>query len=156
MDWRATRMSAWPHEQSGASAAEFAMILPILVILLTGVIDLGGMAWTRMQVAAAARAGASYALTNAIGLDMSKVPGAVTSATNLVLKPPVVRGPIPGCPNATTGIAEMGNYTTPCLDGALPGKYVTVKAEADYHLLFGWPGLSNPVPLSSTAKVRIS
>lgn len=155
MDWRATRLSALRREQGGASAAEFAMILPIFFILLTGTIDLGGMAWTRMQVAAAARAGASYALTNAISLDMSKVPGAVTSATNLVLKPPVVRGPLPGCADAATGIAEMANYTTPCVDGALPGKYVTVRTEADYQLLFGWPGLSNPVALASTAKVRI-
>ena len=34
------------HNRSGASAAEFALVLPILLILLLGIIDAGRWLWT--------------------------------------------------------------------------------------------------------------
>ena len=74
------------HHRAGASGVEFALVLPILIALLIGTIDLGAMAWTKMEVQAAARAGANYALANATkGFDAVKIQAAATSATNLAV-----------------------------------------------------------------------
>lgn len=141
------------RHQSGASAAEFVLVLPILVILLFGAVDVGGLAWTKIQVGAAARAGASYALTK--GFDETGISSAVTNATGLTVTP-TVPGKESGCPTPT-GIVVAVDDSVACPDsGELPGDYVTVGASADYSPIFGWPGLADPVQLEAEAKVRIS
>src|SRR5215210_9410814 len=44
-----TAMRAWRARQ-GLAAMEFAMTVPVLVILLSGVISLGAVMWAKMQV----------------------------------------------------------------------------------------------------------
>lgn len=141
------------RQESGASAAEFALVLPILIALLIGTIDVGRMAWTKMEVQAAARAGANYALVNAtFGFDAAKVASAVTSATNLAVTLPEQPVKEYGCPDASAGVAVVANAATPCAStGKPPGSYVTVKASTEYT-----PIWLSPVTLSATAKVRIS
>lgn len=136
---------------SGASAVEFALILPILVVLVTAAIDFGGLIYTRLQVGSATHAGASYAAAqgfNATGIATAMAGGAsiaVSAAT------PVQ---VCGCPDTTSGINEIACGST-CTSGEAAGKYVKLDASADYTLLYSWPGLSNPVTLTSTARVRI-
>jgi Flp pilus assembly protein TadG len=48
----------------GQTVAEFAMVLPVLLLLLFGSIDFGGYFGTRMSVQNAARAGVAYAVVN--------------------------------------------------------------------------------------------
>ena len=50
---------------SGSAAVEFAMVVPIFLMLLVGVIDLGGALFVRFRLDAAASSTASYALTKA-------------------------------------------------------------------------------------------
>lgn len=140
------------RDEAGASAVEFALILPIAVALLIGTIDLGRMAWTKMEVQAAARAGANYALVNASkGFDAAKVAAAVSSATGLAVTLPQQPSKDFGCPNAATGVTTVANGTTPCSNGQAPGSYVTVRASTDFV-----PIWFSAVTLSATAKVRIS
>lgn len=142
------------RNRSGASAAEFVLVLPIMTLLLFGGVDVGGLAWAKIQVGAAARAGASYALTN--GFNETGITNAVTNATGLTVTAGTPR-PIFGCPDEAEGIVEVDDDSVPCPDsGELPGDYVTVDASADYSPIFGWPGLENPVPLSARTWVRIS
>jgi len=154
MSWKPALLNRWLGDQSGAGAVEIALVAPILLLLLTGAIEIGSLAWTQMQVGAAARAGASYALSR--GFSTSAISGAVTSATNLT----VTVSPSPtqsyGCPNASTGVTTAGvTSTTVCASGLTAGKYVTVGATATYTPLFSLPFLASPVALSSTTVVRI-
>lgn len=147
-------MRRFLRDHSGASAAEFVLVLPILVILLFGAVDVGGLAWAKIQVGAAARAGASYALTN--GFDEAGINSAVTNATGLTVTAGTPTQTF-GCPDVADGVVEVEDDSVACPDsGELPGDYVTVGASADYSPIFGWPGLANPVPLAAEAKVRIS
>ncbi len=139
---------------SGASAAEFALVLPILTVLLFGAVDVSGLAWAQMQVGAAARAGATYALTHEY--DVTAITSAVTGATGF----PVTAGDISqaaGCPNDESGITLVEDAAIPCPDsGEAPGEYVTVNADGTYNTIFGWPGLPESVDLSARSQVRIS
>lgn len=139
---------------SGASAAEFALVLPILTILLFGAVDVSRLAWAQMQVGAGARAGATYALTHEY--DETAIGSAVTGATEF----PVTAGDITqdqGCPDVENGITPVDDDTTPCPDsGEVPGDYVTVNATGTYSSIFGWPGLPDSIELSARSQVRIS
>lgn len=138
-------------DRSGASAAEFALIVPLLALLITAAIDFGGLIFTRLQVASATHAGASYAAAQ--GFDEDAITTAITGGASIAV---TAATPIEtcGCPNAATGItaAECG---ATCPAGGLAGNYVTVSAATNYTLIYSWPGLSNPVNVVSTAVVRI-
>lgn len=56
------RTSAFLRDQSGASAAEFALVLPLLLILLFGVIDIGRYGWNLSQAQKATQVGARVAV----------------------------------------------------------------------------------------------
>ncbi len=53
------RRSASIYE-SGATAVEFALILPLLLVLIVGLIDFGRMGFVQVSVTAASREGARY------------------------------------------------------------------------------------------------
>lgn len=53
-----------PHRRRGAAAVEFAIVLPILILLLLGGADLGRCFYSAMAVTNSARAGAEYGAMN--------------------------------------------------------------------------------------------
>lgn len=58
------------RDQTGASAAEFALVLPLLLILLFGIIDAGRWMWTYNKAEKATQMGARFAVvTTAIAGD---------------------------------------------------------------------------------------
>jgi Flp pilus assembly protein TadG len=137
--------------QSGASAAEFALIAPLIVLLITATIDFGGLIYTRLQVASAAHAGASYASTQ--GFNQAAINDATADGASISLAT-ATSSETCGCPDAAMVITPATCGAT-CASGAVAGRYVTVSASATYPLTYSWPGLSNPVNIATTATVRI-
>lgn len=136
---------------SGASAAEFVLVLPLLVLLISGTIDFGGLMYKKLQVGSAAQAGASYALTK--GFDAAGISSAIAGGTTLTVNAATPTQTC-GCPNVSSGITSATCGAT-CPAGGTAGKYVTISVSTTHDMLFSWPGLADPVNLSSTAKVRI-
>lgn len=132
------------RSQSGASAVEFALVSPFVITLMIGVTDLAGLAWAKMRVTAAARAGAVYALSQSY-TDTTSIQAAMSNASGLAVTP-YVPAPFTGCPSTTTVTPQ----TSTCSSGASPGTYVEVQANYTYHSL-----LMNNVALSSTNLVRV-
>ena len=58
---------------SGAAAVEFALILPLLLILIIGLIDFGRMGFTQVSVTSASREGARYSSLYSSGLSSTQL-----------------------------------------------------------------------------------
>jgi Flp pilus assembly protein TadG len=77
--------------QRGAAALEFALVFPVLLLILVGIIDFGMLMSTQSVVANAAREGArtaaltnnSMAAQNTVNLMISGMPGATNAGTNV-------------------------------------------------------------------------
>jgi hypothetical protein len=54
------------RNQSGVSAAEFALVLPLALLLLFGIIDVGNYVWNINQMEKAVQMGARYAVSTQI------------------------------------------------------------------------------------------
>lgn len=141
---------------AGASAVEFALVLPILVGLLIPVIDLGFGFYAKMRVQNSAQAGAEYAIIHGwnSGANVTAIESAVTNATTLAS---VAASPAPsqacGCASGTS-IAPI-DCTATCPSGATPGSYVTVSAQATYAPLIPYPVIGDSVTLSAQSTVRV-
>src|SRR5947207_9317395 len=66
---------------AGAAAAEFVIIAPLMVLMFAGLLDLGLLAFSQMQVQHAAQVGAQYVMYNGYP-SASAVQTAVESATS--------------------------------------------------------------------------
>lgn len=134
----------------GAAGVEFALALPVLVLLLIGMFDYGALAFQTMQVSEAAQAGADYALHN--GWNSTAIQTAVTSATGLS----VTATPAPTLSSAClSGNALVVTTGTSCSGGGTPGSYVFVYARSSFSPLVAWSVLALPSTISAHAVVRI-
>jgi TadE-like protein len=162
---RAARLVAARH---GTAALEFAMIWPFLVGMLVPLADLGEYAYEKMQLQAAAQAGAEYASQQ--GFIPAAVENAITSASSLpaaanltVLPSPfdVAHAEFCGCASGT-GFSQTwppGQCPNPrptCANGAIAGVYITVGASAQYTPISGlkYPFLSSQV-ITASSIVRV-
>lgn len=69
----------WLTNVDAVSAIEFALISPLFCVLLAGMIDFGGVLYTKFALNASISAGANYALIN--GSDASSTNGASLAST---------------------------------------------------------------------------
>jgi Flp pilus assembly protein TadG len=69
------------HETTGVSAVEFALISPILLLILAGTVDIGGSLKAKFELSTAVSAGSNYALLN--GANVSSTGGSAL-ANNIV------------------------------------------------------------------------
>jgi len=101
--WRIIRHA---RDDKGAAAVEFALVLPILVLLLFGMIEFGVVYDAQLQVTHAAREGARRA---AVGGNMAAVQAVVDAQTTglgsskALLVAPTVVPPAPPIQDATLG-----------------------------------------------------
>jgi Flp pilus assembly protein TadG len=145
---------AWAARERAQSLAEFALLLPVLGLLVLGVIDFGRAYYLSIEVNNAAYAGALYGASNssdtagmqaAALADAADVPG-MTATPSFGCEcsdgsgiNPTCASP-PGCsPPATTLV-----------------NYVLVTTSATYNTMFPWPGIPSQFTLTGSAKLRAS
>jgi len=107
------------QNESGAAAVEFALVLPILVMLLFGIIQFGTAFNQKQGLHAAAREGARV--------------GSISTSTQQDINDMVTRA-MQGVTGPTPKVAIEPDVTIPC--GAAEAVVVTVSSPADINIPF--------------------
>lgn len=117
--------------ENGVTAIEYALLLPILLVLVFGIIDAGRVIWTQATLDHAAEAAARCGAVDAVkcGTPEAIKAYAIERAAGLVLQPSAF----------TVSAAACGNKVSAALPVSLTlpwsGSYnITVKATACYPL----------------------
>lgn len=138
----------------GQSAVEFALAVPVLVLLFLATVELGRMFYFTIQVSNAARAGVQYGalsiinasdntgMQNAAISDASNVRGLTADASHYCV-----------CSNGTSA---PNCKTTDCSGGSRMEVYVQVTTSAPFQSLTGFAGIVLPSTLTGNAVMRVS
>jgi hypothetical protein len=110
-------MRNFMRDQSGSTAAEFGLVLPLLLLLLFGIIDAGRWIWTYNQAEKATQMGARMAIvTNMIEPGVGSSYVGVSGLTQGDVIPASAFGKISctstGCSCATTPCPTLGTENT--------------------------------------------
>lgn len=153
------------RRERGAVLVEMALVLPVLLLLLLGIITVGGAYNEKQQLTHAAREGARYGAT----LSQSQTFSSGTWASNVrdlvvergagsVVAADVCVSLVSGSPGAV--VTPAGTFSTsgsPCISGQTypvtssdAGLRVQITVEEDYRLEFGLFGMMD-VTLESSA-----
>jgi Flp pilus assembly protein TadG len=138
-------------DRRGVAAVEFALIAPVLCLLVAGLIDGSRLIVQTMQVKAAAQAGADYARKN--GWDAAAISNAVTSATSITVNASPAPAQTTAC---VSGMVIAPTAGATCAAGGTPGKFITVAAQAPFASIMPWPGLSQPTTVAAQSVVRLN
>jgi Flp pilus assembly protein TadG len=142
---RGPRMARRRGREGGQSLVEFALIIPLFLLLVSGMVDFGMGLNASITISNAAREGGRV---GAVSPDSTKI---TTAATNAATG-------LPGAVTVTVSCTKPGG-TTCTLDGskttgAIAGDTVLVTVALDYPMV--WPiALGTKIHLSSTNKQRV-
>lgn len=150
--------------QAGVALVEFAIALPLLMLLLVGTIEIGRLAYYNILVENAAHAGALYGSQNLkTAYDTS---GMATAAKNDGQNVPQLSvSPAPTyfcqCYNSSTGSSTSLSCSlngSTCSSGTHRIMYVQVTATGKVNTLFNYRalGVPNPWVITRTATIRVS
>ena len=111
--WGTGRRADWASDR-GAAAVEFALVFPVLILMLIGIVEFGSVFNTQLMLTSAAREGArTMAVTGDAGQARTAVidaaVGAALTAANISVSPT-------SC-SATTNVSVVIDYDKPYLTG---------------------------------------
>jgi Flp pilus assembly protein TadG len=133
----------------GTVALEFALLLPVLVLLLVGVTDYGMAVYLRTSLESAARVALQYAIRNPA--DTTGITNAAVQAAKLdTAGITVVPSQLCGCPETPTVTAAC---PVTCA-GSKDRGFSSVTVTATFTPILPYPGIPSTIPMSGTAIMR--
>ena len=151
----------------GTAMLEFAVSVPLLMILLAGALDFGTACYVAIEVTNAARAGAQYGAQNGqttidtAGMELA----AKNEASNISTTSSTAAGKtywVTGYPLASYG-CECANGTgiksnttsCSCTGTSQQVNFVLVTTQATYNPIIPWKGYNSTYTFNGMAKLRV-
>ena len=143
------------RSQAGTSLVEFALVAPLLIFLMIGLIEVGRYTYFGILAANAARAGVQYGAQN------------VTTATDITGMQNAAVADAQNLPNWTAAGGGISAQYLCSTNGAVAGVcgsgtpaagtvyYVKVKVTGTFRSLLNYPGIPNNIPISGSAMMRV-
>ena len=143
--------------ERGQSLVELAFVLPLLLLLLVGIIEIGRFAFYSILVANAARAGAQYgAQSLATAADATGISTAGTNdAPGIVAPNTLTVSSTQRCGCSSAALAACGALAI-CIPPGHPLVYVQVTAVGTFNSLFNYPGLPGTLSVTSVHEMRVA
>lgn len=133
------------RDEQGSVATEFAIILPVIILILVLSTDYALSVLAKVQVEAAARAGAQYLVAN--GYNVAKITSAVTSAIPDPIAPITLKSINVECASTSGGTyTRTGSFNSNAACGTVGSfPYGTITAQIAYRPILPtfWTGLTS-------------
>jgi Flp pilus assembly protein TadG len=153
-----------PRAQAGMAMIEFALVLPLLMLLLLGAVEIGRLAYFAIEVGNAAHAGAQFgalSLTNAVnttGMSNAATDDGQNSISTLTINGAQT---VCTCWNGSTQVPSPATHAacgTACTTGGRSITYVRVSVQGTIPALFdyGALGLPNSWTVTRVATMRVT
>lgn len=137
--------------QRGAAAIEFAFILPLLLVVFSGMIEFGRAMWHYDALAKGARDAARY-LSTVPTANLAGEAASATSVTRSIVANAATQASVAGLTPATD--IAITCAPTPCASVLSPAEVTTVSVAVDYPFVIGsWVPLFGPRPGDATSVV---
>lgn len=155
------------QKQSGQALIELAVVLPILLLLALGVIEIGRYAYIAILVGNAAHAGAIWGaqsngqsnnltgITNAADYDFAGANAAINANGQPISKLTVTSSFACGCDSGGTVTSEACSDATVCSATAHWVVTLSVTASGQFKSLFSYPGIPSPITITRTATLPV-
>ena len=161
--WIAPWAGFW-RSHSGQSLIEVSLLLPALLVLLMGTVDLGRYGYIGILVGNAAHAGAVYGAqglvfaANTAGIQTAAQNDYQNNGQSTTLT--VSSSNSCGCDNGgTITTAGCSTVVNPSAGTCAAGHWVvmvSVTASGTYNTLFAYPGISSTLTISRTSTLRVA
>jgi Flp pilus assembly protein TadG len=133
---------------AGSAALELAVISPLILLLLIGVVDYGRAFFTSVTVTNAARAGAEF------GAQGPTTSGDTVAMRKFAQGDAQEAGTISVSARRYCECGGVSHACTACASGAAPDVFVEVTATKALSMLLPYPGLPRTVTITRTATFR--
>jgi Flp pilus assembly protein TadG len=139
----------------GQAFVELALVLPIFILLMVGIMEIGRLAYASIEVSNAARAGVAYGSQNHItASDTANIQlAAAKEASNITSLATSVVTLSCSCSNGTS--ITCANAGTTCVSPAHIIEYVQVQTSAPVNTMFKFPGIPSSITLRGFANMRV-
>jgi Flp pilus assembly protein TadG len=156
------RLSRIRHPQSGQSLLELAFLVPLLLLLALGVIEVGRYAYIAILVGNAARAGTAYG-TQSLPQSVDTV-GITTAADNDFQNNGQNVGDLAITSSVSCGCDGSGTVAAAACTGVGAGTcasghwvvVLSVTASGTFSSLFNYPGIPASITVSRTSSMRVA
>ena len=131
--------------QRGNALIEIGLATPMLMLLLSAVIDFGRVFYYSDAAVSAARAGAQYGIQSAANFG---------NYAGMQLAAQTDAQDIPNFSATATSYCQDSSGTAVACTAAGAEGYVKVATTITYNLILAWPGVPNPLPVAAKAIMR--
>jgi Flp pilus assembly protein TadG len=148
-------------DQRGLALVEFALVLPLLSMLLIGLIEIGRLTYFSIEVGNAAHAGAFYGASDPTHTTGGMVSAARADAVNISTQTPTANY-VYACWNAATQTSTPATPSpthTTCSSGGNSVTYAQVSVTGTIRTLFNYGssfGLPTSWTVTRTATMRVA
>ena len=136
------------RSRRGAAAAEFAVVLPLLMTVVLGCVDFGRFAYNYIAVSNAARAAAGYGMMNTY--DVTN-PSTQTTWSNNIQQ--AAKDEMTGQTGFSASSLQV-TVTTSTTGEVAPDLRIVVTATYPFSTIVTWPGIPSSLNLSRTVAMR--
>lgn len=146
--------------ETGMNLLEFALLLPLLLLIVAGVVDIGRAAYMSMIVSHGATAGVEYGAQNSkTAADSAGMKAAATQDATVVTTTNTTAAAACGCDNGTGNSCNplptsACNSSLSCPGGQIL-ECVKVTTHASFDPLLPWPGLPSSYQANGSAVMRV-
>lgn len=149
-----TMISPVLRDQRAVVAVEFALVAPVLILLLGTITDYALLTWSRAELASSVAQGGQFAYDAGRSVTATQIAQIVQSAGPLNGVAANVNGPACYCISAGPSLSATA-CTVPCSDGTTQNYYVSISASYTYSTIMANLLTSIPSKITDISTVRL-